>query len=387
MILLFCCFLLLSFNPVKNNSNEYVVNVDDRIDLKNQTLILPENSFLSFNDSGCIVNGTIRGNSTKITGVRSHLFDNVQIEGSWMIDTIKTDIFKNSSEPNMLRNLLSFTSPTHHNVVIIEPGTYYVKVTERDMYPLRVDSNTTIINNGIIKALPNNLKGYGVIFINNAENVKITGNGYILGDKDEHLGNDGEWGMGIYINKSRNITIENVNVENCWGDCIYIGGESSSIRIQKCNLNNARRQGISITSANDILICDCSISNIYGTNPQYGIDIEPNTNNSVDMIKIIRTIISNCHGGILSYGKANNASIGKIEISNCRIDNCAADNTIYLIDLKEGVIERNIISSNKNTPINVENCEYLFVKHNNLNSDKLIKVRAKNCANKVIRNN
>ena len=76
-----------------------------------------------------------------------------------------------------------------------------------------------------------------------------------------------------------------------------------------------------------------------------------------------------------------------IEISNCRIDNCAADNTIYLIDLKEGVIERNIISSNKNTPINVENCEYLFVKHNNLNSHKLIKVRAKNCANKVIRNN
>ena len=38
-----------------------------------------------------------------------------------------------------------------------------------------------------------------------------------------HTGNTGEWGHGIAVFGSTNVTIENVDISQCWGDGIYLG--------------------------------------------------------------------------------------------------------------------------------------------------------------------
>lgn len=106
-----------------------------------------------------------------------------------------------------------------------------------------------------------------------------------------------EWGQGIQINGSHNIIIENIDISDCTGDAIatawleyklnsadYNQEEMGShIYINSCNLHHCRRQGISLTGSNDIVISNNKIHHIGiaddgnkvdGTAPMFGIDIE-----------------------------------------------------------------------------------------------------------------
>lgn len=108
-------------------------------------------------------------------------------------------------------------------------------------------------------------------------------NASLVGDRDTHTGVSGEWGYGIHIASSQNITVRNANIEKTWGDGIYIGYSYSAsnqtttknILIDSCNILNCSRNGISVCGGEDIVVRDCYI---YGTNritPKSGIDIEP----------------------------------------------------------------------------------------------------------------
>lgn len=159
--------------------------------------------------------------------------------------------------------------------------------------------------------LPNN--PYYALTLNKVENVSIN-NCNIRGDRENHIGNKGEWGMGIAILGSSNITISGGRIVNCWGDGIYVGKvkeqskkykgyhiPSSSILIEGVFLDNNRRNGISITSAVKVDIKNCIIANTNGILPMSGIDIEPNS--SLDLIKNINlrnvTTYNNQKDGIL----------------------------------------------------------------------------------------
>src|SRR5690606_22800228 len=102
------------------------------------------------------------------------------------------------------------------------------------------------------------------------------------GDRDDHTALDGEWGMGIGIRGSKNISIFFSDIKDCWGDGIYIGKmnsrDSENIVIHNSRIDNCRRNGISITSARNVNVSGALISNINGTPPMYGIDIEANNN-------------------------------------------------------------------------------------------------------------
>jgi len=150
----------------------------------------------------------------------------------------------------------------------------------------------------------NSMANYGIISINNANNVIIY-SPVVVGDRNKHIGNKGEWGMGIYILGSKNIHILHPNISNCWGDGIYIGrsGSESSdnIEIIKGVINNCRRNGISITDGKNIKIQNSIISNTNGTSPMCGIDIEPNDNKAtIDSINILNlTTFNNANAGVL----------------------------------------------------------------------------------------
>lgn len=123
-----------------------------------------------------------------------------------------------------------------------------------------------------------------IIKIYNATNVKIY-NANIVGSRKQKNDQKGEWSAGICILNSSNVEINNFQIKNTWGDGIFVGSEdgkvSSNIIIQNGFIDYARRDGISITSVNNLEINSVFISNTFGTLPMAGIQIEPSLSEEV----------------------------------------------------------------------------------------------------------
>ena len=93
-----------------------------------------------------------------------------------------------------------------------------------------------------------------------------------------------EWRHGLSFLSCSDVKIEGLSIVETGGDAIYLGvnvdkdPELTNFRVEirdvKCLRNN--RQGISVISAEDLLIVDCELSETYGTSPEAGIDFEPN---------------------------------------------------------------------------------------------------------------
>lgn len=138
---------------------------------------------------------------------------------------------------------------------------------------------------------PNANERYGLLNLINANNV-IINEPKLVGDRERHLGNTGEWGMGINILSSNNIVIHNPMISDFWGDGIYIGeiphkdrsqyklGDyySREILIIGGVLNRNRRNGISVISVKGLKIDGTVIENTEGALPMAGLCIEPNNN-------------------------------------------------------------------------------------------------------------
>jgi hypothetical protein len=121
---------------------------------------------------------------------------------------------------------------------------------------------------------------YNILHMYNVSNVTLY-NPVIVGDRNTHIGTSGEFGTGIGIRSSSNITIYNPNVTNCWGDGIYIGQSSTkavckNIVIKDAYLRKNRRDGISIISVDGLLIDNIYAGYTDGTKPWAGINFEPN---------------------------------------------------------------------------------------------------------------
>lgn len=76
--------------------------------------------------------------------------------------------------------------------------------------------------------------------------------------------------------QSCNVIIDGVTIIDCWGDCIYVGSGLSNVKIRNRYLSHARKQRISVNSADGVTIKSCIIADIEGIGPQYAIDTEPN---------------------------------------------------------------------------------------------------------------
>jgi hypothetical protein len=173
---------------------------------------------------------------------------------------------------------------------------------------LNLKSNQVLIFQPASKVLmkPNNQSHYSILNLAGVKNVTLF-NPVLVGDLNEHQGNAGEWGHGINVLSSSDINIYNANISHCWGDGIYIGenktskGKSSqNIQILSSQINQNRRNGVSIISVVNLLIENSLISNTIGTPPMAGIDIEPNNNNNeIRNIRIVKTTTFNCRNGLV----------------------------------------------------------------------------------------
>lgn len=303
-------------NRILGDPKKGVYVINDTIDLGNRKCTVPDGVVLHFK-GGAIKNGTLEGNKTKLKCTQG-CFHRVRILGSWDIGTIKSSYFSDLSYDNALKDVVALSDSTVKNKIIIDKGEYYVTAYKNGDICIPVYSNTELVLNGTIRLTPNGYTNYCIIQAE-GKNIIIKGKGTIVGDKHTHTGQKGEWGMGINLDRAHHVTINGLTVKDCWGDCIYVGGESSDVRIENCLLDHGRRQGISITSADGVTIKNCTITNVGGTAPEYAIDVEPNKDETIDNVSIRNVKVSGCRGGILAWGGAPNAHIGNLEIRDCTI--------------------------------------------------------------------
>jgi len=176
---------------------------------------------------------------------------------------------------------------------------------------LKVHTYSTLIFNKNSKLI---LKGsskenYNIIDIRNVHNVKIYF-ANIQGDRYNHIGKGGQWGMGIGVWNSENVDIISPSIVNCWGDGLYLNG-ANNVNIINAVLNNNRRNGISVIAGNYINIKNMLAANTNGVLPMAGLDIEPNSNKElIKNILVDKPITYNNFRGILVslYNMSGNLS-------------------------------------------------------------------------------
>ncbi|HVV71969.1 MAG TPA: right-handed parallel beta-helix repeat-containing protein, partial [Verrucomicrobiae bacterium] len=117
-----------------------------------------------------------------------------------------------------------------------------------------------------------------------------------------------EWRMGIALHGCRHVLIEGLRVESTGGDGFYIdgGGDqewSEDITLRDCVAYDNHRQGVSVISAVDLLIENCLFSTTWGTAPEAGIDLEPDTEKQRLVNCVIRNSVFENNNGhqILIY--------------------------------------------------------------------------------------
>lgn len=299
------------------NGNDYVVN--KKIDLRGETLILPQGGVLRFGKNGCLVNGTIKGNNTRIEGAKKGIFEGVRITGEWQVKKICSDYFRDCHKDDVLKEVFALSSANFTNEIIIRLGNYWVTATADNKFALMLPSNTTLKNEGIIRMRGNNLISYAVL-ATSGQKVKIEGGTY-YGERNLHSGTTGEWGHGIRITEgASNVVVKNVRVLDCWGDGIAVDGNKVNINvlIENFDITNCRRQGISVIYAKDCVIRNGIITNIQGTEPHLAIDIEPNSNGFCENVTIENVSIDS-EKGIGVFTALKEFQTRHVTIKNCKV--------------------------------------------------------------------
>lgn len=170
--------------------------------------------------------------------------------------------------------------------------------------PIKLKSNQEIVFEPgvVVRAKEGAYKGQNSSLFNiwGKNNVTLRGyNATLCMRKDEYMKPgypEGESRMAIYIDGSSNVAILGLTIRDSGGDGIYIGAAVNSpaycenITIKDCICDNNYRQGISITSAENVLIDNCIFRNTSGTLPSAGIDLEP----SNESHRLVNIVINDC---------------------------------------------------------------------------------------------
>jgi polygalacturonase len=191
--------------------------------------------------------------------------------------------------------------PGSGGTVTIPSGNYLVDATRS--INLRSNMLLQMAPDAQLTAAPNSAQRYHVIKVWQVNNVSITG-GRIVGERNNHLGTGGEWGYGLNISGSNQVSVSDMYISDCWGDGVLvgpIGSEGSGVLATNVTLTRVtsthnRRQGLTIGPCNGVTVINCTFSNTQGTKPESGIDMEPQAQGRARNVQIIGCTISGNHG-------------------------------------------------------------------------------------------
>lgn len=287
-----------------------MIMISEVYDLGGRSVPLEKGSSLQFIGKGKVVNGQIIGNESSIT--KSDHGIAVRLSGTWHQNTI-SDLFFDWSlldDNTIIKNIEVLQSDDVCNIITLSKDKYYLRIEKENGYCIYPSSNSDIRIDSRIGIEPNDFKSYNIIYIHRKHDVKLSGQGTIVGDVGTHSyvsSSSSEWGMGIKIEESTNVSIANLTITKCIGDGIYItGGNEASIGIfnhacrnviiENVTCDDNRRQGISVIHVDGLTVSNCTLINTgltEFTKPGSGIDIEPNVSNGRNMS--VRNIhVSDC---------------------------------------------------------------------------------------------
>ena len=137
-----------------------------------------------------------------------------------------------------------------------------------------------------------------------------------------------EWRHTLSIRGCEDVTVEGLTLRDSGGDGVYLGvgannatNRDVTIRNVVCVGNN--RQGISVITAENLLIENCVFRDTRGTAPQAGIDFEPNRPEEL----LVNCVLRNCR----SEGNAGHAYhfyLGHLQEDSrpisIRLENCSS---------------------------------------------------------------
>lgn len=135
----------------------------------------------------------------------------------------------------------------------------------------------------ILRLIENDRSGYNIILFKDRGAPSGAIGGELIGDRDSHLGKEGEWGMCIAVRGGANVSIKGTKASKCWGDGIYLGAALSgdpstfadNVEIDGVEASYNRRNNISVVNARGYRICNVYVHHANGTLPESGIGIEP----------------------------------------------------------------------------------------------------------------
>ncbi|MHB9027211.1 MAG: right-handed parallel beta-helix repeat-containing protein [Candidatus Latescibacterota bacterium] len=264
--------------------------------------------------------------------------------------------------------------------------------------PIRLAGNQNLAfeDGVVVRAKEGEFKGANDCLFRgeNLKNLTIRGKATLRMRKSDYMTpaySKAEWRMGISLWGCSAVSIEGVTVAESGGDGIYITGTtanpvSRNIRVRNVTCDGNYRQGISVISADSLLIENCILSNTSGTSPAAGIDLEPNlpvqrlsnivvrdcvmsgnegggmhhylgnlSDDSGDVsILYERCRVTGAKGaGIIFGGVRDNGPGGMIEFRDCTVEN-TADAGAWIFDKSaKGVRVRFVRCTWKNVAANI----------------------------------
>jgi parallel beta-helix repeat protein len=205
--------------------------------------------------------------------------------------------------------------------LVIPDGTYLVNpVAHEGRAGLVLGGRMTLrmAPGAVLKALPCASETYAILSASGLSDLSITG-GTLVGERDRHQGDTGEWGMGLQLMDAVRVSVRQVTARECWGDGFYIGGASRAITLGGLTAEHNRRQGLSITGGESILVRDSAFNGTVGTEPQSGIDIEPNRGDTVRNVLITGCTLRGNAGDGIQCGVPEKHT-GEATVAGVRID-------------------------------------------------------------------
>ncbi len=215
----------------------------------------------------------------------------------WDIPSDKTAAEKTTDN---LQKAIDWAVGEGYGIIRLPAGHYLIGKYGNDIYQsgIALHSNMAFLldKEAIIEMVPNDKWNYCAIEITEKTHVVVSG-GTIIGDRDAHTytpradgGTAHDEGHLICIqNESEYVTVENMILGKANGDGILLVGQKgpgSSVKhiaIIHNEMNDNRRQGVSIVGGEDVLIENNEIHHTQGTSPQFGIDVESGIYSSQDI--------------------------------------------------------------------------------------------------------
>ncbi len=218
-------------------------------------------------------------------------------------------------------------------LVVEDMGTPWV------VTPIQLASNQEIIfEEGVeILAKRGEFKGRNdsLFTARDVENVILRGNGATFRMWQEDYDNPelyekAEWRHCLQLRGATNIEVHDLILRDSGGDGIYLGigsggSTNTDITIKGVDCDNNYRQGISVITAENLLIEDTIMRNTSGTAPQAGIDFEPNRPEE----RLVNVVMRNCvtennnSSGYMFYLRPLNSDSIPVSV---RIENCRSIN-------------------------------------------------------------